>query len=155
MRRLVLIVACIAALGVGAAVWISGAGATVTHKPPTPHLLQVSARTVTVPPRVTQRLQRMLTRTPRSGQLLPRTLTVPLPSSGTCYVGLGSCSEHPCVEFVSPNAVYRPVAPSVVLSAPASTKCRPAPKAQRVAAAVVSAQSAPVSLGRVTVQPVK
>ncbi len=32
VRRLVLIVTCIAALGVGTAVWISGADATVAHK---------------------------------------------------------------------------------------------------------------------------
>jgi hypothetical protein len=123
VRRLVLIVTCIAFLGVGAAVWISGAsaGATVAHG-----------------------------QSPRLRQLSPRTLTVPQPIPNVCDVAAGSCSERPCTEFVAPSsAVYQAVVPSIVLASPRPaerSQCRPAARQlQRVGVGIAVARPAPVS----------
>jgi hypothetical protein len=140
VRRLALIVACIAVLGAGAVVWISGADATVAHKP--------ASRLPAVPlKRLTQLRQTPL----RPGPLrhAPNLNAIP---GGTCYVGAGSCSGHPCVEFAaSSSAVYQLAVPSIAAASPlpaARSRCRAiaAGRLQRVGAAVVTVQSAPVSV---------
>lgn len=75
-----------------------------------------------------------------------------LPGSGTCYVGAGTCSERPCVEYTvlrsttavlrSASAVYIPLA-----SPGHRTRCTRAPEMARVSAAtatVTVASTAPV-----------
>ncbi len=144
MRRLVMIVTCIAVIGAGGAVLISSAGATV--RPP------VAPRPALKFPPGLLRPLRVLPLgagkpvTPSAIQAikphaLPARLLLAGPSA--CYVGLSTCSEHPCVEYVSPatspqisvsdGAVYAP------LPAMPRSQCRSAtPKLEAVGAPIAT-----------------
>lgn len=147
MRRLALIVTCIAVLGAGAAVWISGAsaGAAVAYKPmarAAPSLLkQLSTLTGRLPLRQTP-LSTVTVRAPK--HQAPTVSAVP----PTCYVAGGGCSLHPCVEFAtSSSAVYQIAAPNVTAVSPAlsaRSRCRS-----------TGSGVARVSLGVVTARPVR
>lgn len=144
MRRLVMIVTCIAVIGAGGAVLISSAGATVRHPvaprpalkfPPgllTPSRVLPLGAGKPVTPSVIQAIK---------PHALPARPLLAGPSA--CYVGLPTCSEHPCVEYVSPasspqisvsdGAVYAP------LPATPRSQCRRAtPKLEAVGAPIVT-----------------